>query len=123
MDIWQFHQSNNQGVGEYVYFGASLDEALSLSTLNDLQRDAVLSKANQYVAVSPIQDEYVFYVYPTSYGQLQNVIMDDATAILGAFTILDTEFAIDGIEGQSIDYTVVRSNADNAFTNSKLNFI
>lgn len=100
----------------------------TLTTLNETQLKAltlspfITGKGNILSAITTSTNEYFYYSYPMSFGDLTSVIMDGAAPILGAFTKL-TSILINNGAQFPVYYNVYRTNSPGAFTNNNLQFI
>jgi hypothetical protein len=79
------------------------------------------SKVRTITSVTAPINNYTYYCYNASAGDLTTVIQDGASSILGAFTKLPDVIGINN-SGASVTYRVYRSNAPQAFTNNTLEF-
>lgn len=59
---------------------------------------------------------FTYIIYPSSYGNLSNIIQNGALSVLTAFTNLG-DFTITNIYGASILVKIYKSNSDKAFAN------
>lgn len=94
-------------------------------TLSQIEAFGNISLTNQkertFTGVTAAASEYTYYVYAASDGDLNNVILDGTTPILGAFTKL-TDVTGTNLNGATVTYRVYRSNAQGAFTNNSIQF-
>ena len=94
-------------------------------TLSQIEAFGNISLTNQkertFTGVTAASSEYTYYVYAASDGDLNNVILDGTTPILGAFTKL-TDVTGNNLNGATVTYRVYRSNAQGAFTNNSIQF-
>jgi hypothetical protein len=97
---------------------ATLTSAQIIALVNG---DLSTTKNRNYTGLSAGAGNYLYYCYRESYGDLSNIILDGASAILGAFTKL-SNVSVTNSFGIVELYTVYRSNAVNAFNNNSLNF-
>lgn len=102
--------------------GYSSDTTLTLAQILDLP-DSILSnsKVREVSNVSAGANQYTYYVYPVSAGDLTNVILDGSTPVIGAFTKL-ADVSGTNSYGATVTYRVYRSNSPQAFTNQNLKF-
>lgn len=61
------------------------------------------------------QSNYTYIIYPATFGDLQNVVQDNALSVLSAFTDLG-DFTINNTFGASISYSFYRTNQTAAFS-------
>ena len=104
------------------FFGYSAETSLTSAQILALaSQNLATSKVATYTGVTAGAGLYTYYVYRASYGDLNNVIMDNAAPILGAFTKL-TDVSVTNQYGVVETYRVYRSNATQAFTGNELDF-
>ena len=60
---------------------------------------------------------YTYLIYPSSYGDLSNIIQNGALSVLSAFTKIGT-FTITNAYSSSISVLIYKSNSDKAFANA-----
>lgn len=105
------------------YFGYSTDKPLNAAQILSLGRQALNTSLTRTVSsVTSAASEYTYYSYPSTFGDLSNVILDGASPVLGAF---DDELSnVDVINnyGETISYRVYVSNDTGAFTDNTLSF-
>lgn len=102
------------------YLGYSTNTILSPSDILALANKAfATSKVRTISGVTAGVGQYTYIVYNTSFGTLNNIIMDGAAPVLGAFTQLANVTVVNDA-GLSVPMIVYKSNATNAFTNNTL---
>ncbi|WP_295772877.1 hypothetical protein [uncultured Mucilaginibacter sp.] len=79
-------------------------------------------RSRTFNSVNSGPGEYVYYVYDSAFGQFTSVVYNDAEAYFTAFRFL-SQVTIVNNAGINQNVIVARSNATNAFTNSKLSFL
>lgn len=108
---------------DVCYFGISteltLDEQAILSLSNKVLKD---SKDLEIENITTAVDEYFYYCYPSSYGNLTDILFDKLVPVLGAFTKLGT-LQITTEAGISETLNIYRTNTPGAFTDNDLKFI
>ena len=102
--------------------GYSSNTTLTLTQILDLP-NPVLSNSKSRVInnVSAGANQYTYYVYAASAGDLTSVIQDGSAPVIGAFTKLADVLGTNSY-GATVTYRVYKSNATSAFTNNTLNF-
>ena len=104
------------------YFGVVNNQLPSVLELENLMWPSLIYNKNiSKSAVSSQIGEYIAIAYPSSFGILNNVILDGSSPILGAFTRLPN-ISLKNKSGLLVDCIVYISNADNAFNNNNLTF-
>lgn len=104
------------------FLGFSANTALTGVQIMALANGAFQTgRARTFTGVTSGAGNYTYYCYEASFGDLANVIQNDALPVLGAFTKL-ADVIVTNDAGFDITYRVYRSNAANAFTNAKLAF-
>jgi hypothetical protein len=102
--------------------GYSSNTTITISDLEAFSGSSLTnSKARTFTGVTANSNDYTYYVYAASAGDLSNVILDGTTPILGAFTKL-TDLTGTNSNGANVTYRVYRSNAKGAFTNNSIQF-
>jgi hypothetical protein len=66
------------------------------------------------ISATDILGNYTYIVYPSSYGNLSNIIQNGALSVLTAFTNLGT-YSVTNSYGVSVSVLVYKSNSDKAF--------
>ncbi len=118
------HASATLTFGHSYYFGYNTNPN---PTENDIlvmrQDDKYLSSRQQTIdGVDPTGEEYTVYAYPVEYGLLEDVILDGASAVLGAFNLQGPKNLLNHANVNVSCYVYV-SNAMDAFTNNELKFL
>lgn len=104
------------------YLGYSNQTVLSSALVNGLENGALLtSRARVVSGVTAGVGMFTYIAYPTTFGAISGIIMDGATPVLGAFSIINNTLSVTNQYGVATNYIIYRSNATNAFTNSNLN--
>lgn len=102
--------------------GYSSNTTLTLAQILDFT-NPVLSNSKSRVInnVSAGANQYTYYVYAASAGDLTSIIQDGSAPVIGAFTKLADVTGTNNY-GATVTYRVYKSNATSAFTNNTLNF-
>lgn len=104
------------------YFGYSTNTSLSGAQIVALGNEELLaSKTRTVDPVTAPSGNYTYISYPATYGDLTNVIMDDTSPILSAFTKL-SNVSVTNFYGETVSNIIYKSNAPTAFTDNKLTF-
>lgn len=100
-----------------IYYGCSTDA--SITTLAGLQKlSSVLqnSKAKSLTSVTTSANQYYYFAYPASLGDLSAITLNGSVPALGSFT--KTTATITNGAGKEISYNIYRLNNIGALTNS-----
>ena len=100
-----------------IYYGCSTDA--SITTIAGLQKlSSVLqnSKAKSLTAVTTSANQYYYFAYPASLGDLSAITLNGSVPALGSFT--KTTVTITNGAGKEISYNIYRLNNIGALTNS-----
>jgi len=103
------------------YYGYNANTVLSNSDILNLGNQALLSTRTRAMLLTAPDNQYTYIVYPQSFGQLTNAIMDGAAPVLGGFSCCLNNIVTNQY-GQSETYIIYKSNAPKAFTNNCLEF-
>lgn len=104
------------------FLGYSTNTVLTLTQIIDLPNSILSnSKVRGVSNVSAGANQYTYYVYAASAGDLTSVIQDGSAPVIGAFTKLADVTGTNDY-GATVTYRVYKSNATSAFTNNTLNF-
>lgn len=104
-----------------VYNGISSLSNMSNIEIKTLTKQLRNSKSSTFSGITTGANDYFHYLYPKSLGQLTSVIMDGATPVLGAFSMLE-EVSFTTDTNLIIQYYHYRSNDRGAFNNNTLAF-
>ena len=104
------------------YFGYSTGTTLTSSEIKALGNETFQTSRNRTVnSVTASSGNYTYYCYENTFGDLTNIIMNDVTSVLTAFTKL-SDIVVTTDSGINITYIVYKSNATAAFSGDKLTF-
>lgn len=103
-----------------IYYGASNSKIPTESIIKSLN-SKLGGRSNTINGVLTNSNQYYYYAYPKSLGNLSTIIQDGATPILGAFT-LNTSLIITNNAGLQIPMNVYVSNNPGSFTNNNIKF-
>lgn len=103
-----------------IYYGASNSKIPTESIIKSLN-SKLGGRSNTINGILTNSNQYYYYAYPKSLGNLSTIIQDGATPILGAFT-LNTSLIITNNAGLQIPMNVYVSNNPGAFTNNNIKF-
>lgn len=104
------------------YFGYSSAASLDMAGLIALGSGVLQNGKNRTVTgVTATADQYTYYCYVASAGDLSGIILDGAAPVLGAFTKL-ADVTGPNAQGATVTVRVYRSNAKGAFSNNSLAF-
>lgn len=102
--------------------GYNSNTVLTLAQILDFTNSELSdSKERSISNVSAGANQYTYYAYAASAGDLTNVIQDGASSVIGGFTKLSDVTGTNSY-GATVTYRVYRSNSPQAFTNNTLNF-
>ena len=102
--------------------GYSSNTTLTLTQILNLPNSILSnSKVREVSNVSAGANQYTYYVYAASAGDLISVIQDGSAPVIGAFTKLADVTGTNDY-GATVTYRVYRSNSPLAFTNNTLDF-
>lgn len=102
------------------YLGYSSGTTLTPTQILALPNNVLTnSRARTISGVTAGVGVYTYIVYDASLGGLSNIVIDNADAILGAFTRL-ADVTVTSLGGISVVMAVYRSNSTQAFTNNTL---
>ena len=102
-----------------TYFGYSPLQSLNGSGIIGLGNKTLQSSLGRTVTGITSGNNYTYYCYPSSYGEIASIVQNNAFAVLGAFTKLTNVDIINDM-GHTINMCVYRSNATGAFTDVTL---
>lgn len=102
-----------------VYQGVTTTNNPTETIIKDLNSE--LSGKNKTITgITANNNQYYYYAYPKSLGELTKITQDGALSVLGAFTKKELQITNDA--GLNIDMLVYVSNNKGAFTNNTLKF-
>jgi hypothetical protein len=79
-------------------------------------------RTRTFTGVTPGTGKYFYYIYDAAFGQFTSVLYNDAEAYFGAFQFQPGGVTVTNNAGINQNLIVARSNATNAFNNSKIAF-
>jgi hypothetical protein len=104
------------------FFGYSTNTVLTSAQIIALVNgNLATSRGGLVTGVTATGGDYTYYCYPASYGDLNNIILDGASPILGAFSRL-ADVLVTNQYGVDLLYRIYKSNAPDAFNNNSLAF-
>jgi hypothetical protein len=102
------------------YYGYNSNTVLTSAQIVGLHNEVLLiSKIRTLSSVTATASQYTYISYPSSFGDLSNIILDGSAPVLGAFTKL-SDVIVTNYYGQTVTNSVYKSNALGAFTNNTL---
>ena len=110
---------------ESYYFGYTLDETPDATEVQTLMQDDkyLLTRKQTITGVDPVGSQYTVYAYPVAFGLLDDIILNGASAVLGAFNLDSSPQLLINHAGITVECYVYVSNAMDAFTDDELKFL
>ena len=102
-----------------VYQGVAATNNPTEAIIKDLNSE-LSGKSKTITGITANSNQYYYYAYPKSLGELTKITQDGALSVLGAFTKKELQITNDA--GLNIDMLVYVSNNKGAFTNNTLKF-
>lgn len=102
-----------------VYQGVTTTNNPTETIIKDLNSE-LSGKSKTITEITANSNQYYYYAYPKSLGELTKITQDGALSVLGAFTKKELQITNDA--GLNIDMLVYISNNKGAFTNNTLKF-
>ena len=109
---------------EVSFFGVSEQSSWTPSIVDEagISRVLTTSRSNTFTGVDPDSNDFTYFIYPSSYGDISKIFLDGVEPILGAFTKIEPSTSVTNDFGESDNYNVYKSNSTNAFDSVTLIF-
>lgn len=132
LTVTDIKQTTNLAIGTITFvYKSVLGYSIGLSGTSQDMLNTILSFGNPSLTnnknrtingITASEEEYIYYAYASSAGDLTSIIQDGAAPVLGSFTKLTDDISGTNSFGASVIYRVYKSNAKGALTNNSLNF-
>lgn len=122
LDVTDIETTNSSAIRvvnykDYSYFGVSTLDTFNISLFGSLTEVKNLNTKgytpSPFASTIPV-GSYIWYLYPTSYGDLEDLLLGPSPIGLGGL-IIDTNKTFTNSNGVNVSYYAVRSSDDGAY--------